>query len=48
MGIGTLGDNVPEDLELNIAYTVELNLSVTGYFLILLLGGCGITLIRYE
>lgn len=48
VGIGTLGDNVPEDLELNIAYTVELNLSVTGYFLILLLGGCGITLIRYE
>jgi hypothetical protein len=48
VGIGTLGDSVPEDLELNVEYTVELNLSPVGYFLVLLLGGCGITLIKYD
>ena len=48
VGIGTLGDSIPEDLELNVEYTVELNLSVAGYFLILLLGACGITLIKYD
>jgi hypothetical protein len=48
VGIGTLGNSIPEDIELNVAYTVELNLSVPGYFLILLLGGCGITLVKYD
>ena len=48
VGIGTLGDSIPEDFELNVSYSVELNLSVTGYFLVLLLGGCGITLTRYD
>ena len=48
VGIGTLGNSVPEDLELNVDYTVELNLSPVGYFLVLLLGGCGITLIKYD
>tara|TARA_B100000768_G_C11174783_1_gene330326 strand:- start:172 stop:711 length:540 start_codon:yes stop_codon:yes gene_type:complete len=48
VGIGTLSDSVPEDFELNVAYTVNLNLSATGYFLVLLLGACGITLIKYD
>lgn len=48
VGIGTLGDSVPEDLELNVEYTVELNLSATGYFLSLLLGACGFILIKYD
>ena len=48
VGIGTLGNSVPEDLKLNVDYTVELNLSPVGYFLVLLLGGCGITLIKYD
>jgi len=48
VGIGTLSDEMPEDLELNVEYDVRLTLSITGYFLLILMAVCGYILIKYD
>ena len=48
VGIGTLSNTIPEDLQLNVDYTINLNLSATGYFLIFLIGICGFIFIKYD
>lgn len=48
VGIGTLSDEIPEDLELNVEYDVRLSLSITGYFMFFLMGICGYILIKYD
>ena len=48
VGIGTLGDEIPEDLELNVEYDVTLSLSIVGYFMFILMVVCGYILIKYD
>ena len=48
VGIGTLSNEIPEDLELNVEYDVRLTLSITGYFTFILIAVCGYVLIKYD
>ena len=48
VGIGSMSETPPEDFELNVDYTVDLNLSGTGYFVILMLGLSSIIFLKYD
>jgi hypothetical protein len=48
VGIGSMSQSVPEDFELNVDYTVDLNLSTTGYFLILMIGLSSFIFFKYD
>ena len=48
VGIGTLSNEIPEDLELNVEYDVRLTLSISGYFTFIIIAVCGYVLIKYD
>ena len=48
VGIGSMSDSVPEDFELNVEYTVDLNLSASGYFISLAIGLFGFIFLKYD